>query len=809
MIKYFSGLLLLFIGFNSGAQNNSKIYGRVVDESGEVLTGASVIYRTDVSIGAVADFDGKFELSVPSGKCKLICRYTGMRSDTVTITLKPQEIKEVNFTLFSYIKEFKEVDVKVGKFDKPIEEQTVTMIVIKPELIENKNTRSIETALDQTPGLNILDGEPQIRGGSGFTFGVGSKVAVIVDDMPMLSGDAGRPEWGFIPVENISQIEVVKGAASVLSGSSALSGSVNIRTAYPTSKPKTKINIYTGVYSKPNQADATWWEQYPGIFGANFLHSQMFGNLDLVIGGNLNYDHGYIGPPITDSIVATVFPDTITNFSESDLVSKRARFNFNLRYRSKKIKGLNYGLNGNFMKMHTNMPLAWLNDSSGLYRAYPGAIFLQDQLIFNLDPFVHFFSETNGKHYLRGRILRVDNEMSANQSNNATTYYGDYMFKKKYKEFKNLEFVGGLTSTYTNSFANIYTGSGSPNNRMLNLSAYSQFETKLKNILTLSAGGRLEYFQLNDTITALKPIFRAGSSLKIYQETYLRASYGQGYRFPTITERFIRTGVGNFGVFPNPNLLPESSWNAEVGVKQGLKFGGLYGYLDVAGFWQEYQNTIEYMFGIWNELTSVESMGSSAGFMFLNTGDSRVIGIDASFTGFAEFKDNSKMMFLMGYNYIVPRTLTPDYVYAIDSNQRQFSYNSTSLDASQGILKYRFLHNVKMDCEYTWKDKFSIGASAKYFSKIVNMDAIIKDFEEFTTDIEVLQDLQYMDFFNSHRFGNWIFDARISFNLNDSHKLALIGSNILNRSYSLRPLKIESPRTVSVQYTFKMEGKKK
>ena len=251
MIKYFTGILLFFIVFNSWSQNDSKIYGRVVDESGEVLAGASVIYRTDVSIGSVTDFDGNFELSVPSGKCKLICRFTGMKSDTVTFQLAPGQTKEVNFTLFSYIKEFKEVDVKVGKFDKPIEEQTVTMVVIKPELIENKNTRSIETALDQTPGLNILDGEPQIRGGSGFTFGVGSKVAVIVDDMPMLSGDAGRPEWGFIPVENISQIEVVKGAASVLSGSSALSGSVNIRTAYPSSKPKTKINIYSGVYSNP------------------------------------------------------------------------------------------------------------------------------------------------------------------------------------------------------------------------------------------------------------------------------------------------------------------------------------------------------------------------------------------------------------------------------------------------------------------------------------------------------------------------------------------------------------------------------
>ena len=809
MIRIVSVFLLLLFTVQNWAQNNAKIFGKVVDESGEVLTGASIIYRTDVSIGAIADFDGKYVLSVPSGKCKLICRYTGMKADTITLNLNQGEQKEVNFTLFSYIKEFNQIDVKVGKFDKPIEEQTVTMIVIKPELIENKNTRSIETVLDQTPGLNILDGEPQIRGGSGFTFGVGSKVAVIVDDMPMLSGDAGRPEWGFIPVENISQIEVVKGAVSVLSGSSALSGSVNIRTAYPGAKPKTKINLYSGFYSKPNQEGATWWNQYPGIFGANFLHSQMFGNLDLVVGGNINFDHGYIGPPITDDTVATVFPDTITNFSESDLISKRGRVNFNLRYRSKKTKGLSYGLNGNFMVMHTNMPLAWLNDSSGLYRAYPGAIFLQDQVIFNLDPFVHFHSQANGKHFLRGRVLRVDNEMSANQSNNATTYYGDYMYKKKYKELKDLEFIGGLTSTYTNSFANIYTGSGTPNNRILNVSAYSQVETKVKNILTLSAGGRLEYFQLNDSITALKPIFRAGSSLKIYQETYLRASYGQGYRFPTITERFIRTGVGNFGVFPNPKLLPESSWNAEVGIKQGLKFGGLYGYLDIAGFWQEYQNTIEYMFGIWNELTSVESMGSSAGFMFLNTGDSRVVGIDASFTGFAEFKDNSKMMFLMGYNYIVPTTLTPDYVYAIDSNQREFSYNSTSLDGSNGILKYRFLHNVKLDCEYTWKDKFSIGASAKYFSKIVNMDAIIKDFEEFTTDVVVLQDLQYMDFFNSHRFGNWIFDARISFNFNEEHKLALIGSNILNRSYSLRPLKIEAPRTISLQYTFKIEGKSK
>lgn len=139
--------------------------------------------------------------------------------------------------------------------------------------------------------------------------------------------------------------------------------------------------------------------------------------------------------------------------------------------------------------------------------------------------------------------------------------------------------------------------------------------------MNVSAGGRLEYFQLNDTITAMKPIFRAGASLKIYQETYIRASFGQGFRFPSITERFIKTGVGNFGVFPNPNLKPESSWNAEIGIKQGLKLGGVMGYLDIAGFWQEYQNTIEYMFGIWKPFNTPETMSSGAGFMFLNTGN--------------------------------------------------------------------------------------------------------------------------------------------------------------------------------------------
>lgn len=792
---FFVGLLSAQTGFVTGV---------VLDEYGEPVFDASVILKSDFTQGAKTDFDGAYKIKLPVGENFIICRYAGMIPDTLPVNIKSGQESKLNFVLRSAIQEFEEVEVKVGKFDKPLEEQTVSMEILKPELLEAKGTRSVETALDQTPGLNILDGEPQIRGGSGFTFGVGSKVAVIVDEMPMLSGDAGRPEWGFVPVENISQIEVVKGASSVLGGSSALSGMIHIRTAYPKAKPITKVNVYSGFYSAPSIEGAKWWNKFPLITGANFLHSRQAGNWDIVVGANVNYDHGYIGFPIQDSLVEDKQPDTISNFNENQMSQKRARINFNLRHRSKKFKGLTYGVNGNFMLAQSNMAFAWLNDSSGLYQAYPGAVFLQEQFIFNVDPFVKLITQTSGEHSFRTRILHSDNKMTANQDNKATTYYGNYMFKKRFESLKDLDMISGVTGTHTRSFAQLYAGVGRPDNNLTNLSAYLELEKKFGKVLNVSVGGRVEYFDLNgiDSLERVAPIFRAGASLKLFQATFIRGSFGQGYRYPTITERYINTGVGNFGVFANPGLKPEKSWNAELGIKQGLKFGGILGFFDVAVFAQEYQNTIEYLFGFWGDPTV--DPNKIFGFKFLNTGKSRVLGVDVSFSGTAKFGKKSGIKFMVGYNYISPKTLNPDFVYAVDKIGREYSYNNTSLDSSSQLLKYRFLHNIKADIEFNILDAVDFGFSVKYFSKIENMDGVIEEFENATSG-PFVQSIRYMDYFDEHRFGNIIVDARIAYNINQSHKIAVIGSNILNRSYSLRPLKIEPPRSIMLQYTLKID----
>ena len=794
----FSILLFLFVPNILFGQNKGVFKGVVLDGEEPVL-GANVQLLSDKSKGASTNFEGEFAFESPVGYQTFIVSFIGMLTDTLEVEIIKDLITFRKIQLKSDAEVLKSVEVKVGKFDTDIKDMTISMEVIRPSLIENKNTRSVETILDQTPGLNIMDGEPQIRGGSGFTFGVGSKVAVLVDDMPMLSGDAGRPEWGFIPVENIDQIEVVKGAASVLSGASALSGAIHIKTAEPGVKPLTKVNMYSGFYSSPERDSSQWWDDYPYVHGVNFLHSRKIKNLDLVIGGLLNLDHGYIGAPVAGKYVI----DTVTNFNDEQMQSDKGRLNIGLRYHPKKLDRLTFGLNANVMYNNTNMTLAWLDDTNGIYRAYPGGVILQKQLIYNIDPYVNYFSKNGMKHSIKTRLLSTDNEMSANQSNYSDVFFADYQFKHVFKKAYDIKFVAGLSTTQTTSTSQIYIGGGDSTNTIGNYSGYLQIDKKLLERINLSFGFRGENYILNDTVSDVATIMRGGLNFKLTEATNLRVSYGQGYRYPTIAERFIKTRVGTFGVFDNPDLKPETSWNVEAGLRQGFKIGNLMGYFDAAVFKQEYQNTIEYLFGFWDPTYQF----AIAGFKFLNTGNSQVVGIDASVAGQYKTKKKTAVNFIFGYNYILPTTLQPDQVFAEDykpGGNGEFSYNSTSLDSTQKILKYRFLHTFKADVEYNIREKVSIGGSARYFSKIENLDRAIIDFEEVTTNSGgSLQGIRYKDYYESFNNGNLILDARISYSFLKLHKIALVVSNLMNRTYSLRPLKIEPMRTTMLQYSLK------
>ena len=122
---------------------NGKVVGKVRDDKGQPLMGASVIFRKDITIGASTDEQGNYLIELPAGKCKLVCKYSGMLNDTIDVNVLPDLTITLDIVLTSQVVELKDVEVKVGKFDKPLEEQTVSLQVIKPQLIENKNTNSM------------------------------------------------------------------------------------------------------------------------------------------------------------------------------------------------------------------------------------------------------------------------------------------------------------------------------------------------------------------------------------------------------------------------------------------------------------------------------------------------------------------------------------------------------------------------------------------------------------------------------------------------------------------------------------------
>lgn len=800
-------ILLFGVSAVMFGQHTGTLKGKITDnDTKESLPGATIQLLNNLSKGTSTDVDGNYTLDIDSGSYKIIFSFVGLKNDTVAVNINPGQTIELNIKLKPIAKMLETIVVSSGKFEQKLEELTVSMEVISADLIHNKNSTSIETALEQAPGVSIIDNDPQIRGGSGFTFGVGSRVAIVVDGIPLLSGDAGRPEWSYIPIENVEQVEIIKGASSVLYGSSALNGVINIRTAYPRSKPKTIINYSVGQYSLPRLPADNWYnEAIPGFTNLNFLHSRIIkNNLDFVIGGNLNADQGYIGPPppakyipqdVKDALMIT---DTVPTFTNDDMMKLRARVNVNLRYRFKKIVGLNAGINANAMLAKGNMVLAWLNDSSGLYRGYPGAVFTQNQSIFNVDPFIRYNPGKGVSHSLVTRIFHTDNVISNNQSNRGTMFYGEYQLQRDFKNI-DLVFTGGVVGNISSSFAKLYASSGSPNNKIVNASGFLQMDKKLWEVLNLSAGVRYEYFKMNNLQSVVAPIFRAGASLQVLKGTWVRASYGQGFRYPTITERYITTKAGIFGVFPNPDLQPETSRSFEMGLKQGFKFFGVKGYLDVAGFYQKYKNTIEYLFGAWEPEIAI------IGFKFLNTGESRVRGVDCSFA-LTSNEANKKfgIMALIGYTYVEPISITPDSVYARDKSfggfGKNLSYKNASMDTTDNILKYRFKHMFKADVELR-AYRFTVGFSYRYYSRMNNIDKAFEDLEVLTNDSPFFHEIRATNYWRTH-YGFEVIDLRLGCKITGNHKISFIVNNLLNADYSLRPMKIESPRTASIQYVY-------
>ena len=794
-------LILIFLVAMVGSAvtvqaQNGKVTGKITEnEQAELMPFVNIGIK-GTSTGTYTDSNGTYSLDLKPGNYTLVVTCVGYEKQEKPIAISSGKDLVVDFILTPTSHELNTVVVAGSKYEQKVQEAISSIEVLKSNAIHASNPQSIDKAIDKIPGITIVDNEPQIRGGSGFSSGLGSRVMVMVDEMPILRGDAGRPSWGFLPVDDVEQIEVLKGASSVIYGSSAISGAINIRTAYPKDKPVTRLNTFLGIYSKPHRKYTTPWTTAinPLIYGISFSHLQKIDNFDFGVGANYYNDQGYIGG------TPELLPDSVFNKGEFE---RRAKVYFTTRVRNRKIDGLTYGLNGNFMYNDNAQTFFWYDADTNIYRSYPRALSHFKELSFYMDPYIKYYNDNGNSHSFKNRVYYGNTEANNNQSNRYLTLYSEYQYTKKFKKAGDLMMITGLMNTYSYSYGQVFSGILAADSTTTanefgtyeseNFAIYLQLEKKFFDRLTLVAGGRWEYYQVANFYEN-KPIFRVGMNLQATKSTYIRASVGQGYRVPSIGERYITTNSGGFGFYPNPNLVSETSLSYELGLKQMFKIGKFAGMFDVAGFLDNYDNYVEFNFGIWGQA----SIDKSTGFKFLNTGPARIYGIDATLAGEGKLARNLDFSMLLGYTYSVPKALEPNLVYYEHmepgtGNVRQYTFNNTSSDTSGYILKYRIQNLAKSDFQFTFKKKISAGLTGKYYGYMKNIDVFL-----YQLDTPKAMHSGIIKYREEHNKGNFIVDVRLSY-LIRYFKISLLVNNVFNTEYSLRPITIEAPRTTSLQ----------
>ncbi|MCS6819985.1 MAG: TonB-dependent receptor, partial [Chitinophagales bacterium] len=672
-----------------------------------------------------------------------------------------------------------------------------------------------DEALNYVPGVNMLGRNASIRGGGGFADGAGSRVLVLLDDIPIISPENGGVNWNGMPVEAIEQIEVIKGASSASYGSSALNGIMNFRTIAPKTEMYNKLLFNFGFYQQPKDKRHTWfWRKVkirkdrtytyihrPLFGGFQYTHAKKYGNLDVVLSGAYQEDEGFR------------FANrqrTVRGFAKLRYMPKRFDriiFGANLGVLREDFQdffvmwGYDNDSTDNFWPEYATVkfgkPFFSIAGTDTYFAYFPAELSNRTTTTVYVDPFVNFYDKKENRHSLKSRVYytQLYNDASSNARrivNNDTIFGGDssrtvqafaeYTFQKEIKS-QALIISSGISFFYTTVNSTTFD-----NRDAYNIGAFVNVDKRFFNRLTINAGLRLEHARLDTQIqqadlfassinsglkNAINPVFspvipviRVGLNYEATQGTFLRFSAGQGFRFPSIAEKYVRTIRSGTPVFPSPGLLPESGWGAEIGIKQGVKVSRWIFYADLSAFINYFKNMIEFQ-----AADPIKFPGAGLAFQATNVPSVRIIGTEISAIGNGKIY-SVPLNFILGYTYINPINL---------------AYNPDSFGLDYKILKYRIEHSFKADISANVKG-VNLGLRCFFNSFMKELDRV---------GVGALQSIR--NFRNRHNKGDFVIDLRLGYSIKEKVSFNVIAKNITNAEYTLRPGLIEAPRNYAFQ----------
>jgi len=203
------------------------VKGTVVSDDGDPLIGVTIRVKDDLSTGTVSDFDGKYELTAPSGSSILVLSYTGYKTQEVAINNR----SVIDLTMETDAETLDEVVViGYGYVDK--KDLTGSVSSVKGEDLTRVQSVNFEKGLSaQAAGVQVTtsQGGPgasakiKIRGGTSIT--QTSDPLYVIDGFPLIGsasatnagpGSQSESPLSSINPEDIESIEILKDASSLL-----------------------------------------------------------------------------------------------------------------------------------------------------------------------------------------------------------------------------------------------------------------------------------------------------------------------------------------------------------------------------------------------------------------------------------------------------------------------------------------------------------------------------------------------------------------------------------------------------------------
>ena len=245
MRKYLYVVLLMSIGmgFASAAYAQQfTLTGKVLDKAtGKALPGASV-YLPEIKKGTIANKEGVFSINIEAGAHVLEISYVGYATNVANVQL--QKNLEQNFYLNSSVIEGGNVIVtSFLRATSTRRTPTPVTIIKKEELFRGVSSNLID-ALSKVPGVSQISTGPAIS--KPIIRGLGYNRVVVMNDGIRQEGQQWGDEHGIeIDEYNVSRTEVLKVPASLIYGSDALAGVINIISNVPVSEGVIKGNVFS------------------------------------------------------------------------------------------------------------------------------------------------------------------------------------------------------------------------------------------------------------------------------------------------------------------------------------------------------------------------------------------------------------------------------------------------------------------------------------------------------------------------------------------------------------------------------------